>query len=66
MFIYNWLLKYILTILPAAEPGPLEVRDDGERPRRVLPLPEVLLPLHLLKTGSFLKGKMCLSEILVH
>lgn len=39
IFIYNWLLKYILTILPAAEPGPLEVRGDGERPRGVLPLP---------------------------
>lgn len=39
IFIYNWLLKYILTILPVAEPGPLEVRGDGERPRGVLPLP---------------------------
>lgn len=38
IFIYNWLLKYILTILPAAEPGPLEVTGDGERPRGVLPL----------------------------
>lgn len=54
MYVYNWLLKYILTILteqPAAEPGPLEVRGDGERPRGVLPLPgEVLLPLHLADT----------------
>lgn len=42
ILIYNWLLKYILTILPAAEPGPLEVRGDGERPRDVLPVPGIL------------------------